>query len=274
MRRVQGKVAFVTGAARGQGRSHAVRLAQEGADIIAVDISAQVASVPYPLATTEDMAETVRAVEALGRRIVASEADVRDYDALKAALDAGVAELGGRLDIVSANAGIVSFSPSADMPEQVWQDMIDINLTGVWHTCKAAIPVISDGGAIVLTSSTAGLAGFANISHYTAAKHGVTGLMKSLAGELAPRMIRVNSVHPTTVDTPMVLNEATFQLFAAEGEAFDEAAFKAASSLNHVLPIPWVESIDISNAVLFLASDEARYITGVALPVDAGLLSR
>jgi (+)-trans-carveol dehydrogenase len=273
MGRVEGKVAFVTGAARGQGRSHAVRFAQEGADIIAVDISAQVESVPYPLATAGDLAETKQAVEAEGRRIVAAEADVRDYDALRAALDQGVEAL-GRLDIVSANAGIVSFSPSAEMPEQVWQDMIDINLTGVWHTCKAAIPHLSDGGAIVLTSSTAGLAGFANISHYTAAKHGVTGLMKSLAGELAPRMIRVNSVHPTTVDTPMVLNEATFQLFAAEGEQFDEEAFKAASALNHVLPVPWVESIDISNAVLFLASDEARYITGVALPVDAGLLSR
>jgi (+)-trans-carveol dehydrogenase len=273
MGRVDGKVAFVTGAARGQGRSHAVRLAQEGADIIAVDIDAQVESVPYPLATPQDLRQTVEAVEALGRRIVASTADVRDYDALKAALDDGVATL-GRLDIVSANAGIVSFSPSAEMPETTWQDMIDINLTGVWHTCKAAIPKLADGGSIILTSSTAGLAGFANISHYTAAKHGVTGLMKSLAGELAPRMIRVNSVHPTTVDTPMVLNEATFQLFAAEGEEFDEDAFKAASALNHVLPIPWVESIDISNAVLFLASDEARYITGVALPIDAGLLSR
>ena len=273
MGRVDGKVAFVTGAARGQGRSHAVRLAHEGADIIAVDISAQVESVPYPLATPEDLQETVAAVEALGRRIVAAEADVRDYDGLKAAVDAGVAEL-GRLDIVAANAGIVSFGESATLSEQTWQDMIDINLTGVWHTCKAAIPVISDGGSIVLTSSTAGLAGFANISHYTAAKHGVVGLMKSLAGELAARMIRVNSVHPTTVDTPMVLNEATFQLFAAEDEHFDQEAFEAASALNHVLPIPWVESIDISNAVLFLASDEARYITGVALPIDAGLLSR
>jgi (+)-trans-carveol dehydrogenase len=273
MGRVDGKVAFVTGAARGQGRSHAVRLAEEGADIIAVDIDAQVESVPYPLATAADLQQTVEAVEATGRRIVAANADVRDYDALKAALDDGVSQL-GRLDIVSANAGIVSFSPSAEMPEGTWQDMIDINLTGVWHTCKAAIPVIADGGSIILTSSTAGLAGFANISHYTAAKHGVTGLMKALAGELAPRMIRVNSVHPTTVDTPMVLNDATFQLFAAEDEAFDQAAFEAASAANHVLPIPWVESIDISNAVLFLASDEARYITGVALPIDAGLLSR
>src|SRR5688572_12283788 len=164
--RVEGKVAFVTGAARGQGRSHAVRLAEEGADIIAVDINAQVESVPYPLATAADLAETKQAVEALGRRIVTAEADVRDYDALKSALDHGVAELGGRLDIVSANAGIVSFSPSADMSEQTWQDMIDINLTGVWHTCKAAIPTLSDGGAMILTSSTAGLAGFANISHY------------------------------------------------------------------------------------------------------------
>jgi (+)-trans-carveol dehydrogenase len=273
MGRVDGKVAFVTGAARGQGRSHAVRLAEEGADIIAVDIDAQVESVPYPLSTKADLQQTVEAVEALGRRIVARTADVRDYDALKAALDDGVGEL-GRLDVVSANAGIVSFSPSAEMPEQVWQDMIDINLTGVWHTCKAAIGVIADGGSIILTSSTAGLAGFANISHYTAAKHGVTGLMKSLAGELAPRMIRVNSVHPTTVDTPMVINDATFQLFAASDEHFDQAAFEAASALNHVLPIPWVESIDISNAVLFLASDESRYITGVALPIDAGLLSR
>jgi (+)-trans-carveol dehydrogenase len=274
MGRLDGKVAFVTGAARGQGRSHAVRFAQEGADIIATDISTHIESVPYPLASADDLAGTVEAVQATGRRIVAAEADVRDYDALKAALEDGVAQLGGRLDIVVANAGIATFGPSEEMPEQTWQDMIDINLTGVWHTCKAAIPRIADGGSIILTSSTAGLGGFAALSHYSAAKHGVVGLTKSLARELGPRMIRVNSVHPTTVDTPMVLNEATFQLFAAGDETFDEEAFKAASAANHVLPIPWVESIDISNAVLFLASDEARYITGVALPIDAGLLSQ
>jgi (+)-trans-carveol dehydrogenase len=273
MGRVDGTVAFVTGAARGQGRSHAIRLAQEGADIIAVDVCAQVESVPYPLATPADLAETVAAVEALDRRIVAAEADVRDYDGLKAALDAGVAEL-GRLDIVCANAGIVSFGETADMPEQTWQDMIDINLTGVWHTCKAAIGHLSDGGSIVLTSSTAGLTGMANISHYAAAKHGVVGLMRSLANELAPRMIRVNSVHPTTVDTPMVLNDATYGLFQPDNEHPTQDEFKEASMLNHVLPIPWVESRDVTNAVLFLASDEARYITGVTLPIDAGMLAR
>jgi (+)-trans-carveol dehydrogenase len=273
MGRVDGKVAFVTGAARGQGRSHAIRLAEEGADIIAVDVCAQIDSVPYPMATAADLAETVEGVEALDRRIVAAEADVRDYGALKAALDAGVAEL-GQLDIVCANAGIVSFSDTADMPEQVWQDMIDTNLTGVWHTCKAAIPALSDGGAIVLTSSTAGLTGMANISHYVAAKHGVVGLMRSLANELAPRMIRVNTVHPTTVATPMIMNESTFGLFLPEEEHPTLEQFTEVSTLMNVLPIPWVEARDISNAVLFLASDEARYITGVALPIDAGMLAR
>ena len=273
MGRVDGKVAFVTGAARGQGRSHAVRLAEEGADIIAVDVCAQVESVPYPMASPADLEQTVEAVEALDRRIVASEADVRDYDGLKAALDAGVAEL-GRLDIVSANAGIVSYGETVDMPLQTWHDMIDINLTGVWHTCRAAIPLISDGGAMILTSSTAGLVGMANISHYVSAKHGVVGLMKALANELAPRMIRVNSVHPTSVPTPMVMNESTFGLFMPEEEHPTLEQFKEMTTLMHVLPIPWVEERDISNAVLFLASDEARFITGVPLPVDAGMLSR
>jgi (+)-trans-carveol dehydrogenase len=273
MGRVDGKVAFVTGAARGQGRSHALRLAAEGADIIALDLCAPVGSVPYPLASEDDLAATVRAVEALGRRAVARQADVRDYDALKAALDEGVDELGG-LDIVSANAGIVSYALLEEMPEQTWQDMLDINLTGVFHTCKAAIPRLADGGAIVLTSSTAGLTGFATISHYASTKHGLVGLARSLAQELAPRMIRVNTVNPTTVDTPMVRNEATFRLFLPESEVPTVEEFAEASTLNHVLPVPWVEDRDISNAVLFLASDEARYITGVALPIDAGMLAR
>jgi SDR family mycofactocin-dependent oxidoreductase len=186
--RVEGKVAFITGAARGQGRSHAVRLAEEGADIIAVDICAQIGSVPYEMATPADLAETVREVEALDRRIVAAEADVRDYAALKAALDDGVAQLGG-LDIVSANAGIASFAPAADLEEATWQDMIDVNLTGVWHAAKAAIPHLiagGRGGSIVLTSSTAGLVALPNMAHYVAAKHGVVGLMRTLALELAP----------------------------------------------------------------------------------------
>ena len=268
--RVAGKVAFITGAARGQGRSHAVRLAQEGADIIAVDVCADMPGMPYAGATEADLAETVREVEALDRRIVATQADVRDYGALQAALDDGVAQL-GRLDIVSANAGIGS-SPYAaqDLAEQTWQDMLDVNLTGVWHTAKAAIPHLAAGGCIVLTSSAAGLQAYANIAHYVSAKHGVVGLMRTLALELAPQFIRVNSIHPTQVDTPMIQNEATYRLFRPDLDHPTRADFEPASQAMNVLPIPWVDVADISNAVLFLASDEARYITGVALPVDAG----
>jgi (+)-trans-carveol dehydrogenase len=270
--RVEGKVAFITGAARGQGRSHAIRLAQEGADIIAVDICAQIDSVPYPMATPEDLAQTVKEVEALDRRIVASQADVRDYGALKAALDAGVAEL-GRLDIVSANAGISSVGRADELAEQTWQDMIGTNLTGVWHAAKAAIPHLKAGGrggSIILTSSAAGLMAMENIAHYVSAKHGVVGLMRTLALELAPDNIRVNSLHPTMVNTPMIMNEPTYRLFRPDLEnPTVEDAGPAFLTLN-ALPVKWVEPVDISNALLFLASDEARYITGVTLPIDAG----
>jgi SDR family mycofactocin-dependent oxidoreductase len=270
--RVEGKVAFITGAARGQGRSHAVRLAQEGADIIAVDLCDQVDSVPYQMATPEDLADTVKQVEALDRRIVATQADVRDYGALKSALDEGVAQL-GRLDIVCSNAGIASFGPADELDETTWRDMIDINLTGMWHTCKAAIPHLiagGRGGSIVLTSSAAGLKAYANVAHYVSAKHGVVGLMRTLALELAPHMIRVNSLHPTQVDTDMIMNEFTFKLFSPDTENPTIEDFGPASQAMNALPIPWVEPVDISNALLFLASDEARYITGVTLPVDAG----
>jgi SDR family mycofactocin-dependent oxidoreductase len=272
--RVEGKVAFITGAARGQGRSHAVRLAEEGADIIAVDIEDQVDSVPYPMSTPEDMAQTVKEVEALDRRIVATKADVRDYDALKKAVDDGVAEL-GHLDIVSANAGIAPSGPAAELSETSWQDVIDINLTGVWHTCKAVIPHLVEqgtGGSIILTSSTAGLAGFQNLAHYTSAKHGVVGLMRTLALELAPNFIRVNTVNPTSVNTPMVQNDAMYHLFRPDLEHPTVDDTMEAFTAMNALAIPWVEALDISNAVLFLASDEARYITGVTLPVDAGFL--
>jgi SDR family mycofactocin-dependent oxidoreductase len=273
--RVEGKVAFITGAARGQGRSHAIRLAEEGADIIAVDIAEDIDSVRrfYHGATEADLAETVKQVEALDRRIVASKADVRDYPALKQALDNGVAEL-GHVDIVSANAGIFVFGELAqDVSEQDWKDVIDINLTGVWHTAKAAIPHLIEqgtGGSIVLTSSTAGLKGFPGVSQYVASKHGVVGLMKTLALELAPHSIRVNSVHPTGVATDMILNEATYRLFLPDAEnPTQEQAAEVFASTN-ALPVPWVQPRDISNAVLFLASDEARYVTGIQLPVDAG----
>lgn len=269
--RLEGKVAFITGAARGQGRSHAVRLAQEGADIIAIDIAAQLDTVPYPMATPEDLAETARQVEALDRRIVTAQADVRDFDAVKAAVDDGVGQL-GRLDIVAANAGIASFGGAGDLTQKDWDEMIGVNLTGVWQTVRAAIPHIKSGGrggSIVLTSSEAGLRGYANVAHYVSAKHGVVGLMRSLAMELAPDSIRVNSVHPTQVDTDMIQNQFTYELFTQKQGA-TKAEFAAASETTILLPIPWVEPVDVSNAVLFLASDEARYITGVPLPVDGG----
>jgi (+)-trans-carveol dehydrogenase len=274
--RLEGKVAFITGAARGQGRSHAIRLAQEGADIIAIDLAAQVDSVPYQMATPDDLAQTVEEVEALDRRIVAAVADVREFGVVKAALDDGVAQL-GRLDIVSANAGICSSARLADMPEQTWQDVIDTNLTGVWHSVKAAIPHLragGRGGSIVLTSSTAGLMALDNLGHYVAAKHGVVGLMRTLALELAPEMIRVNTVHPTNVSTAMILNAPTYALFAPDLPERDRTKERLAERFQamNALPIPWVEPVDISNAVLWLASDEARYVTGVTLPVDAGSL--
>jgi SDR family mycofactocin-dependent oxidoreductase len=270
--RVQGKVAFITGAARGQGRSHAVRLAEEGADVIAVDLCGPVPTIEmYPPATEEDLAETVRQVEALDRRIVATKADVRDSMALGAALADGVAQL-GRLDIVLANAGVFEIQPALELTDEAWREMIDVNLTGVWNTCKVALPhlVGGGGGAIVLTSSTAGLKGTPNTIHYTAAKHGVVGVMRTLANEFAAHSIRVNSVHPTGVDTQMIQNPKTWGLFDPENPHPTREGAEPIFRSTNALPVPWVEPRDISNAVLFLVSDEARYITGVTLPVDAG----
>jgi (-)-trans-carveol dehydrogenase len=229
------------------------------------------------MATPEDLAETVEQVEALDRRIVAGEVDVRDFDALKAALDDGVARL-GRVDIVAANAGIVSFGAMEDLPEQTWQDMIDVNLTGVWHTVKAAIPHLraAGGGSIVIISSDAGLKGQANTGHYVASKHGLVGLMRTLANELAPDSVRVNTLHPSAVDTEMISNQTLYHMFMPDHDESDITREEVAPAFQAVnaLPIPWADSVDISNAVLFLASDEARYITGVTLPVDAGSLVR
>jgi (+)-trans-carveol dehydrogenase len=272
--RVQGKVALVTGAARGQGRSHALRLAEEGADIIAVDIASQIATVPYTMSTTDDLAETARQVEALDRRIVAAQADVRDWASLKNAVDDGVIEL-GRLDIVSANAGIFSSGTLEELTDEAWNDMIAVNLTGVWHTIKATAPHIRAsrrGGSIILTSSTAGLRGMEHIGHYVAAKHGVVGIMRTAALELAKDSIRVNSVHPTSVNTDMIHNAATYQLFAPELPESERTkdVLGTRFQATNVLPVPWVESVDISNAVLWLASDESRYVTGLELKVDAG----
>jgi SDR family mycofactocin-dependent oxidoreductase len=275
MGRLEGKVAFITGAARGMGRSHALRLAQEGADIIAVDIAEQVDSSFCLTATAEDLAETVKLAEELDRRIIARTADVRDLGALGAVVAEGVAEF-GRLDFVCANAGIAGGPMSAiwDCPEDTWQETIDINLTGVWKTVKAAVPTmieLGNGGSIILTSSIFGLAGGANVGHYASAKHGVVGLMRALAVELAPHGIRCNTVHPTTVDTPMIAHPVGYQLFTGV-EGADRAFAEENMTALNAFKIPWVESIDISNAVLWLASDESRYVTGTTQVIDAGAL--
>jgi (+)-trans-carveol dehydrogenase len=274
MGRVEGKVAFITGAARGQGRSHAIRLAQEGADIVALDICQDVETVPFAGATEADLQETVKAVEALDRRIVAQQADVRDLAAVQRVVDEGLSQF-GHIDIVCANAGILSITPTLEVTEEQWDTVVDINLTGVWKTVKAAAPAMVErgqGGSIILTSSAAGLIAYPNLGHYTAAKHGVTGLMRVLAVELAPHMIRVNSVHPTTVDTPMIDNPAIRELFTGQGDIARAEAEEAFKPLN-ALPVPWVEAVDISNAVLYLASEESRYVTGTTMVVDAGALA-
>jgi (+)-trans-carveol dehydrogenase len=275
-RRFDGRVALVTGAARGQGRSHAVRLAAEGADVIAVDGCGAIDTVPYPLGSRADLQETVTAVTELGRRAVAVVADVRDLDALTDAVDRAVAEM-GRLDVVCANAGITSAAPVTTLDETTWRDVVDVDLTGVWHTCRAVVGHLqrSDGDrAIVVTGSAAALTGYAGIGHYVAAKHGVVGLVRCLAQELAPRRIRVNGVHPTQVDTPMIMNDALIRLFCPDIAAPTRDDLAVASQRMHWLPAPWVEPGDVSAAVAFLASAEARAITGIALPVDCGVLLR
>ena len=270
MGKLDGQVAFITGAARGQGRAHAVRMAQEGADIIGIDICQQIESVGYQMSKPDDLDETVRQVEALGQRMVALEADVRDVDALQEAFDTGVAEL-GPVTIVVANAGIGpgGFTP----PQQQWDEVIAVNLTGVWNTGRVAIPSMiahGQGGAIVLTSSTGGLTGspsdVAGMLGYTAAKHGVIGLMRSWANYLAPHYIRVNSVAPTTVATPMA-NDGDVSLILTHVP-------ELANSLTNAIPVQAVEAIDVANTVAWLVSDDARYITGTVIPVDAGNINR
>jgi SDR family mycofactocin-dependent oxidoreductase len=255
------------------GRSHALRLAEEGADIIAVDLMQQVESVPYPLAGEEDLAETVRLVEKNGQRILARQADVRSQADLDAAVREGLQAF-GHIDIVCVNAGIASFGAAWELPERTWQDMIDINLSGAWHTAKATAPAMIEagrGGSVIFVSSVGGLKGMANIAHYSAAKHGLVGLMRTFANELAPHRIRVNTVHPTNVATPMVRNDVTFRAFRPDLPDPSEDDVLEAMTAMQAIPIPWVDPIDISNAVLWLASDESRYVTGVALPIDAGM---
>ena len=262
--RVEGKVAFITGAARGQGRSHAVRLAEEGADIIAMDVLADYASMSYPMASEDDLAETVRQVEGLGRRIVAGRADVRDPASIEMVLGDGVSQL-GHLDIVSANAGICSVQPWDQVSPRIWQDTLDTNLTGVWNTMVTAVPHLIDngGGSIIATSSTAGIKGLPFLSPYVAAKHGVVGIARSLAHELARHHIRVNTVHPSGVNTPMLIGLGGL-------EPLIELEPELGGIFQNTYPVKTVDARDVSEAVLFLASDESRYVTGLELTIDAG----
>lgn len=267
---------FITGAARGQGRSHAVGFAREGARIIGTDICADLEHAPYPGATEDDLAETVRLVESVGGAMHAEVADVRDHRATKAALMAGV-ELYGRLDVIVANAGTYAPMPVQFVAVESWTETVEVNLTGVFNTVKAGLPTMleqNEGGAIVITSSTAGLKGFYGAPAYNAAKHGLVGLMRSLALELAPNQIRVNSIHPTSVDTPMIRNDVFPKLVRMDLE--DPGIDDAADFLRPQQPmdVPWIEPVDVTNALLWLCSDDARYVTGVTLPIDAGALLR
>ena len=270
--RLAGRVALITGAARGQGRSHAVRIAEEGGDVIVLDVARDLGATNYGLATPEDLQTTVDQVQALGGRVSSAQVDVRDAAGMREAVAAGIHSL-GRLDIVVANAAIAGNGTVTGISDEEWQNIIDINLTGVWNTVRATVDHLSGPtGSIILINSIAGVKGLPLNSHYTAAKHGVIGLMRSWAAELGPSGIRVNAVLPTTVATPMLHNPATYRLFVPDEEEPTREQAVAVMRGMHVLPIGEVEPVDISNAVVFLASDEARYITGVALPVDGGAL--
>jgi SDR family mycofactocin-dependent oxidoreductase len=276
MGRVEGKVAFITGVARGQGRSHAIRLAEEGADIIGIDVCDQLDTVLYPMATKSDLEETEKLVQAVGGRIVTSIGDVRSSSDLDTVVEKGLNAF-GHIDIVSANAGIANFAPFWELTEHQWQETIDVNLTGVWLTMKAVTPTMIEqntGGSIIITSSSGGRKGIPNSAHYVSAKHGVVGLMRGCANELARFGIRVNTVHPTGVDTILIQNESTYRLFCPDLETPTREDAARIFRKTNALPIPWVEPVDISNMVLFLASDEASYIPGSEFPVDAGFHGR
>jgi SDR family mycofactocin-dependent oxidoreductase len=266
------QVAVVTGAARGQGRSHALALAREGASIIALDACAPIATVPYPLPAKEDLEDTAEQVRALGAQVIHGVVDVRDLAGMERFVSDAVATL-GRLDIVCANAGISTPSPTLTMTEEAWQTTIDINLTGAWKTCRATVPHViagGRGGAVIITSSSATAMISKNIAHYTASKHGLIGFMRVLAKELAPHRIRVNTLHPTGVRTPMILNEPMYRLFRPDLENPDQEDFESAARSHHALGVSAVDPEDVSAAVIYLASAAGRYVTGSTFMLDAG----
>lgn len=267
MTRMAGKVALITGARRGVGRACAVRLAEEGADIVALDLSGH--------ESEAELAGTASSVRELGRRVFTGTADVRDFDAVAAAVRAGVDEL-GPLDVVVANAGVFDTpGPSWDIDDDVWNRSIDVNVTGTWHTVTTGVAAMNPtGGSVIIVSSTAAIKAVAGASHYSAAKHAITGLAKTLANELGSRSIRVNTVHPGSIATPMILNPATFARLRPDLDKPSAADAAEILSSRTLLPVPWVEPVDISNAVLFLASEESRYVTGLQMIVDAGLTQK
>ncbi|MCA2244683.1 mycofactocin-coupled SDR family oxidoreductase [Mycobacterium sp. WUMAC-067] len=270
--RLQGKVALITGAARGIGRAQAVRFAQEGADIVALDVCGPIDTVIVPHSTPDDLDTTASLVREAGGRVHTDIVDVRDLAGLQAATDRGAERFGG-LDVVCATAGITSRGLAVDLDENAWRTMLDVNLTGVWQTCRVGAPhlIARGAGSVILTSSIAGLRGLVGVAHYTAAKHGVVGLMRSLASELAPHNVRVNCINPTNVDTPMIHNEFVSSAFRPDlDRPPTRAEFADAARSMNMLAVPWIDPIDVANAALFLASDEARYITAITLPVDAG----
>jgi SDR family mycofactocin-dependent oxidoreductase len=277
MGRVEGKVALVTGAARGQGRNHALRLAEQGADVIVLDICEDLPTIPYALATEEELQETAEGVEKFGRRVVSAKVDIRDADLLNEVVARAVSDLGG-LDIVSAGAGVCGFGNVLDLTVEEWKVQIDVNLTGSFNTAKATIPHIlkqGRGGSVIFTASTCGLEAVQGIGPYNASKHGVVALTKTLAIELGPQNVRVNALCPTNVATPMFQNDATWKLFFPDVENPSQADAEAPNSVArqmHVIPVPWVEPDDISNALLYLASDDGRYVTGTTMVIDAGRL--
>jgi (+)-trans-carveol dehydrogenase len=271
-----GKVVFITGVARGQGRSHALEFARRGADIGGLDICGPIATVPYDLAVPSDLERTSRDIESLDRGAVLEMADVRDPSAVRAVVDRVLGRF-GRIDVVLTNAGVFSVGDPLTLSAQTWRDVLDVNLDGVWNTVQACLPAMvesGNGGSIVMTSSIGGLQGLLHCPHYVASKHAVIGLMRALANELAHYRIRVNAVCPTNVNTAMIQNPANYRTFRPDlAEPQQEDIVDVAASM-HLLNVPWVEPEDVTAAAVWLASNEARYLTGVALPVDAGLLEK
>jgi len=274
---VQGLVAVVTGAARGQGRAHSLRLAREGADLVLLDAAEAIENVDYAMPTSADLEKVADEVRALGRRAVVIQADVRDLDRVSEGVHHAAEQL-GRLDVLVANAGVLGpAKPSWELSQADWNTVVDINLTGVWTCIKATLPLMiaaGNGGSVILISSIAGLRGVPNVANYAAAKHGLVGLAGSVANEVAEHGIRVNTIHPTNVRTPMIDNPTSAKIFRPDLPAptLDDGV-EALQRMN-LLPVPWVDCEDVSAAVLWLASDQSRYVTGATIPVDAGMLAK